>query len=131
MKFDINFELPAEVQVQKGLTYTLKLIGGPEEYKKYLVEKELKLQEAKKAKEEAFLVKRDILSDIVLGAKEASSEALKESPTLEYYQTGTIKDAKPFNPATIGQAPYAAKPIKITTRAIKWLNALFEAAFEK
>lgn len=74
--FDMFFEPPAEIRHHKDVCYTVKVIGGPEEYKTYMRAKELRLLEEQKAKHEAYLVKRVLLEGIVTGEQSASPEAI-------------------------------------------------------
>src|SRR5690242_18106549 len=74
-EFDLFFELPAEIRQHKEVNYTIKVIGGPEEYKEYLKEKEKRLEAERTAKREAYLVRRTLLEGIITGEIEASPQA--------------------------------------------------------
>lgn len=82
-EFDIFYQPPAEIE-EKRIGYTIKVIGGPEEYKTYMLAKKARIERELKEKREAYLMRRVVLEDILLGDKQASPEALQGPPTLEY-----------------------------------------------
>lgn len=84
--FDIFYSPPPEIREHKETKYTVTLIGGPEEYKQYLKDKAIRLAEKKRASDEAYLLKRSFLGEIVEGRALASPEANREAPTLKRYQ---------------------------------------------
>jgi len=80
--WNMFYQPPCEIREQKATCYTIRLIGGPEEYKQYLKEKEEKLLIKKQAQCEAYQARRIFLEGIVLGEEKASIEALTPAPTL-------------------------------------------------
>lgn len=128
--FNIHFELPAEVRkAEKDVNYTIKLIGGPLEYKAYMIEKELRLAEEKSLKDEAFLIKREFFEAIVLGDVQASPEALAHKPvTLESAQQEAFRRVWEAveREAPMGEFKRDAPLIEKFKRwASKWFNKVF------
>lgn len=72
MKFDMFFEPPAEISIKKGVSYSVKLIGGPSEYKEFLEQKKIKLEAQAKANSETYIVRKIISEGILLGEIEPS-----------------------------------------------------------
>lgn len=80
-------EPPVEIEQDKrGMSYTIKLIGGPVEYAQYLLEKKERLERSELAKREAFITRKILLTDIVRGIEAPSADALKRPATLARFQ---------------------------------------------
>lgn len=75
------FEMPAEIQVKKDLTYTVTPIGGPKAFEAYLNDKRERLMAKETAKKESYSIRKMFLEDIVLGDKPASKDTTVVPPT--------------------------------------------------
>jgi hypothetical protein len=93
--FDIFYQPPPEIRQHKDVCYTIKIIGGPNEYKEYMREKAARTARAKEAKRDAYEMKRALYESIVKGEKNASPEALKVPETLTKYKMELVEELEP------------------------------------
>lgn len=101
--FNIFYQPPAEIREHKSVGYTIKVIGDRNDYKVYMEQKAIRLEEERKAKLEAYRLRRSFYADIVKGHASASPEALKPSPTLARFRQeyGAPCEQKPIQPSNI------------------------------
>jgi len=121
--FNVFYQPPAEIREHKSVGYTVKVIGGPAEYKAYMEQKAMRLEEERKAKHETYLLKRSFAADIVAGRAKASDEALKPSSTLARFQQEY--GAKPSLPQVIQPSNYETAQLEI--EAPRWYQRVLRA----
>ena len=114
--FNVFYQPPAEIRDHKSVGYTIKVIGGKEEYKAYMEQKALRLAEETKAKQEAYMLRRSFASEIVAGRAKASDEALKPSPTLARFRQeyGAPCEQRPIQPSNIEVVRLGDPSIKVS-----------------
>lgn len=94
-KFDIFYQPPPEIRQHKDTCYTIKVIGGPNEYKEYLLEKALRTARANQVARDAYQMKKALYEAIVKGEKKASCEALKAPDTVTRYKMELVEELEP------------------------------------